>query len=328
MTCLEQLQQDVSDILAQLRNADPCCSENITYYDSDTYITIIVPGVGEPPEFYGETEVEDWEEWKQYLCYNAHLWVDELIRAALTIGVALDTGGLTIGLLAAVISAIALFVVGGVLALPLLMVIIFGLSANVAATIFEDAAVDIENARDAIVCVIVQGGDVASVIEAVVSSGVAWETLYSFFDYDSAMAILYEGGNGDDVYLEAEKRFDCCPDNWTLYIEEWPQGGPHGTVVDQTHIQGQLLSSCWRVCQLSVWDTALDQRVRYKIVSVGMVTSGCVTGGNSYVCLNHLGQNIYDSDTPPSNLEDVSYMCINSSAPFTVEIIWEPMFVT
>ena len=209
MACLEQLQSDVSAILAFLQQSVPCCGDNITYGDSTTYITIIIPGDGMAPDTYGDTSVSDWDEWLEYLCHNANLWVDELIRAALTIGVALDTGGLSIGLLAAVMGAIAFFVVGGVLALPLLMVVIFGLSANVAATIFEDAAVDLEDARDSIVCAILSGRSVSDAVEDALSSGTAWDLLFSQIDYDSAMAILYEGGDGE-TYLEAETDDTCA----------------------------------------------------------------------------------------------------------------------
>lgn len=209
MACLEQLQQDVSAILDLLRNQDPCCGDIITYYDNSQYITIIVPGDQEPPEFYGETAVEDWNEWSQYLCHNANLWVDELVRAGETIGTALSTGGITIGLLAAIMGAIAFFVVGGVLALPLLMTVAFALSLEVSSTVFDDAAVDLEDARDDIVCAILSGRDVGAAVESALSSGLAWDLLYTHLDYASATAILYEGGDGDTVFLEAELDDTC-----------------------------------------------------------------------------------------------------------------------
>ena len=209
MACLEQLQSDVSAILAFLQQSVPCCGDNITYGDSTTYTTIIIPGDGTAPATYGETEVSDWDEWTEYLCHNANLWVDELIRAALTIGVALDTGGISIAFVASVLTAVAFIVVGGVLTLPFLAVIVAGLAANVSATIFEDAAVDLEDARYDIVCAITSGQDVATVVELALSSGTAWDLLFSQIDYDSAMAILYEGGDGDAQFLEAEADTSC-----------------------------------------------------------------------------------------------------------------------
>jgi hypothetical protein len=214
MACLEELQQDVKDILLLLRNQDFCCGDNITYYDQTTYITIIVPGDGDDPDFYGETAVADWDEWLEYLCYNANLWVDELVRAAETIENALITGGLSIGLIAAIMSAIAFFVVGGVLALPLLMVVVFALGAEVSSAIFVNAAIDIEDARDEIICALLSGRSVSAAVEDALSSGTAWDLLYSHLDYDSATSILYEGGDGDAVFLESEKDDTCdclCP---------------------------------------------------------------------------------------------------------------------
>ncbi len=225
MACLEQLQQDVSDILALLRNQDACCGDIITYYDNSQYITIIVPGDGDDPDFYGETAVADWEEWSEYLCHNANLWVDELVRAAQTISTALSTGGITIGLIAAVIAAVTFFVVGGVLALPLLMVIAFGLSVEVSSTVFDQAATDIEDARDEIICAILSGRSVAAAVETALSSSVPWDLLYTHLDYDSATAILYEGGDGDAVFLEAEKDDTCicsCPHLYTVKPEHNP----------------------------------------------------------------------------------------------------------
>ena len=208
MACLEQLQSDVSAILAFLQQSVPCCGDNITYGDSTTYTTIIIPGDGTAPAAYGETAVSDWDEWLEYLCHNANIWVDELIRAALTIGVALDTGGTSIALVASVLTAVAFIVVGGVLTLPFLAVIVAGLAANVSATIFEDAAVDLEDARDSIICAILSGRSVSDAVEDALSSGTAWDLLFSQIDYDSAVAILYEGGDGE-TYLESETDETC-----------------------------------------------------------------------------------------------------------------------
>lgn len=222
MACLEQLQSDVSAILDHLRNQDPCCGDIITYYDNSQYITIIVPDSGPDPDFYGETAVEDWDEWSEYLCHNANLWVDELVRAGQTISAALSTGGITIGLLAAIMGAIAFFVVGGVLALPLLMTVAFALSLEVSSTVFDDAAIDLEDARDEIVCAILSGRDVGFAVESALNSRLAWDLLYTHLDYDSATAILYEGGDGDQVFLEAQKDDSCvCLCNhFTTWDEE------------------------------------------------------------------------------------------------------------
>jgi hypothetical protein len=208
MACLEELQANVAAILEHLQNTVPCCGDSTTYGDSTFYITTIVPGQGDDPEFYGETAVADWDEWKEYLCHNAHLWVDELIKSAGSVEVALTTGGMSIGLLAAAILAVGFFVVGGFVSIPILMLGVAGLAAGISATLFEEAAEDIEAARGDIVCAILNGLSLADAVEDALSSGAAWDLFYTLIDYDSAAAILYEGGDGT-TYLEAETRDDC-----------------------------------------------------------------------------------------------------------------------
>lgn len=321
MTCLEQLQSDVSSILALMRNSDPCCGDTITYGDSTAYITIIIPGDGDPPEFYGETPVEDWDEWKQYLCHNAHLWVDELIRAAGTVEVALSTGGMSIALLAAIIAAIAFFVVGGVIALPLLMLILFGLGTEVSATIFATAATDIESSRENIVCAIMKGLSVSTAVETALSSGTAWDLLYNFIDYDSSVAILYEGGDGDTVYLESETRDDCtCTEGYELVVLP----APKGTIVDQSHYSPLLHLSCWWCAQLRVQvEGDPGNYVAFRIVSMESISGQCLTD-DIYSVWDFPGESkIYGSSTPPSNLPNCKYIVVLGGNDFgSKEIIW------
>ena len=144
MACLEQLQSDVSAILAHLQATVPCCGDIITYGDSTTYVTTIIPGSGEDPTLYGETEVSDWDEWKEYLCHNANLWVDELIAQSNAIETVLDVGGLSVGLVAYALAAVALFVVGGFISGPIVIAVTAGLIAGYTANMFSDAADELE----------------------------------------------------------------------------------------------------------------------------------------------------------------------------------------
>ncbi len=324
MTCLEQLQSDVANILAYLRNTDPCCDTNITYYDSSTHITVIVPGVGDPPETYGETAVEDWDEWSEYLCHNANLWVDELIRAANTMDSALSTGGLTIGLLAAILTAIAFFVVGGVLALPILMTILFGLTVGVSATVFADAADDLETNRDFIVCALVQGQSVSTAVMAALNSGTAWDTLYQFIDYDSATAILYNGGDGE-TYLEAETD-DTCACDIGLYYELRIDG--YGSFSSQDRIQSELVGPCHEMSLLRLYRKADNKHVAMTLVLVGTITNQPCGGENMYICVRHEDEDppvrIWDATTPPVDLDNVGSLHMIRTNSFTnVNIIWE-----
>ncbi|GAH56285.1 unnamed protein product, partial [marine sediment metagenome] len=208
MTCLDDLKSDVAAILAVLQLQLQCCDENSTYGESSEYETDIIPGVGDDPETYGETEVEDWDEWTEYLCYQANEWVDELILQAGNWEVYLNAGGATIGLLAGSIVAISFFVVGGFVSVPILMLAFAGIAAGMTATLFSDAADDIEAARDDIICAIMLGGDVGYAVEQALSSGASWDLFYTLIDYESAVSILYEGGDGE-TYLEPDTDDSC-----------------------------------------------------------------------------------------------------------------------
>ena len=208
MGCLDELLAEMTAIRELLQNQDACCDENITYNETTIYSTTIVVDVGDPPDYYGETAVTDWDDWKEYLCYNAHLWLDELIETSGTVETALTYGAMTIGLLAAAIIGVSFFVVGGVVSMPFLYAAVAGLVGGIVAGMFDDAADDLETAREDIVCAIMLGTSISDAVEAALSSSAAWDMFYSLIDYDSVQAILYEGGDGE-TYLEAEQRDDC-----------------------------------------------------------------------------------------------------------------------
>ena len=211
MACLEQLQADVSAILAYLQVSNPCCDDNITYGDGTSFTTDITPNSGDAPDYYGETAVTDWDDWKEHVCFNGNAWVDKLISESVSIENVLAVGGLTIGLLAYAIAGIALFVVGGFISGPVLIVIMSGIVAGYTSELFSDAAEDIEDNRGQILCALFNGTSVADAIEAAVSS-LAWSIFYQHIDYDSAVALLYEGGDGT-TFLPADTDdtcdFDC-----------------------------------------------------------------------------------------------------------------------
>lgn len=207
MACLESLIDDVAAIRDLLETRENCCSDITTYGDTTIYNTTIIVDDGDPPDYYGETAVTDWDDWKEYLCYNANLWVDELKAQAESLELVLDVGGLSVGLVGFAIAAVALFVVGGFVSLPVVIAITAGIIAGYSSNMFSAAADDIEDARDVIICSIMKGYSVSDAIEAAVGSTV-WDIFFSHIDYDSAVAILYEGGDGE-TYLEAEQDDSC-----------------------------------------------------------------------------------------------------------------------
>jgi hypothetical protein len=208
MTCLDELQDNVAAILALLQTNAGCCAENITYGAQTTYVTTIVINEGDAPDYYGETAVADWDEWLEYLCFSAHAWVDHLVSQANSLELALSLGGLTMALLGYVFGAVNFLLMRGDINSSTLLSRLSLMAAGYAADMFSDASDAIESAREDIVCAVMQGTSMSDAVEDSLSSGIAWDIFFQFVDYDSAKAIMYEGGDGED-YLEAEQKDDC-----------------------------------------------------------------------------------------------------------------------
>ena len=264
MACLEQLQSDVSAILAHLQATVPCCGDIITYGDSTTYVTTIIPGNGDDPTVYGETAVSDWDEWKEYLCHNANLWLDELIAQSNSIETVLDVGGLSVGLVAYALAAVALFVVGGFISGPIVVAVTAGIIAGYTANMFSDAADELEDSRDDIVCAIINGRSLSGAIESAVSSNVAWNIFYNQIDYVSAVAILYEGGDGE-TFLEDETDDTCsCNPQVGEYWDEFEFDGDGEEFIGRhngayTEVDGNPVGA-WRAYDNDT-DTAGEVRI-------------------------------------------------------------------
>ena len=252
-TCLEDLQNDVSDILSLLENKKDCCDGNITYNIGPIVTTTIIPGVGPDPTEYGETAVADWDEWKEHLCYQAHRYVDSLILQANNLEAGLTVGGIALGVVGAALAAISLLATGGV-TFPIVATVLAGLTAGGAGSMFDQAATDIEAARDDIVCALLTGGDLAGTIEAALTIPNSWTLFFAHGDYDSATAILYEGQGADGVYLTTEKLDTCSCDyeqlldgDVTIHVVNtfgtnlvWDPVNLWWTVDSQTHTCAQL----------------------------------------------------------------------------------------
>jgi hypothetical protein len=222
MRCLEDLIADVAQIRSLMETKKDCCDENVTYFPTEEPTTEIEPGVGDPPEFYGETAIADWDDWSEHVCYNAHAYVDHLISTSGQLKEAVAVSSIFIGIVAA---ALALLAFSGIL-LP----IVFAEAAAVVTLIvalatvstFADTAEDFENARNSIMCAILTGGSLPDAVESALSSGSDWDLFYQFVDYDAAIAIIYEGGYETD-YLPSETRDDCeCVLGDAHFVFRWP----------------------------------------------------------------------------------------------------------
>lgn len=208
MACLQDLQDNIEAIRILLEQKKDCCDDNIVYGPGDESDTDIVPDVGDPPDEYGETEVEDWDDWKEHVCFNGNAYVDYLVGVSMDINEAVALSIVTVGLLAA--GLVLLGFVG--LLLPVAYVLAAGIASGIIAgattLTFSDTAEDIEDAREDIVCALLTGRSLAGAVEDALSSGTDWDLFFQFIDYDSATAILYEGGH-EGEFISAET-LDTC----------------------------------------------------------------------------------------------------------------------
>lgn len=208
MTCLEGLIDDVAAILALMEQRKDCCDDNVTFGPQDEVETDIDPGVGDPPEFYGETAIETWDEWEEHVCYNAHLYVDNLKNIGDTLFQIVKENSLYLGVIAAVLVIAAFAGIGAPVAYLLASSVTALVAGSATILTFADSPDDIEAAREDIVCALMNGGDLAAVIESALGSDTAWDLFYKWVPYDTAMAIIHEGGH-DGEFLPAETRDDC-----------------------------------------------------------------------------------------------------------------------
>lgn len=230
MACLEELIADIAAIRNLMETKKDCCDTNISYYPIDEPTTDIEPGVGDAPEFYGETEITDWDDWAEHVCYNAHKYVDYLKDTSEQLQEAVSLSSIFIGLIGATLGLLAFS--GLLLTVPFALAagVVAGLVLLATSSTFQDTSDDFESAREDIVCAILNGASLSAAVEAALLSGTDWDLFYQFVDYDSAIAIIYEGGWGTE-YLPEETRDDCVCEVGELLlftfdddVEDWSGG--------------------------------------------------------------------------------------------------------
>jgi len=218
MGCLDELQTDVNNILTLLRSKKDCCDSNITYNTQTIIVTTITPGVGDPPDTWGDEAITTWAEWGEYVCYHAHAYVDKLVEHAETLHAATAIGAMGIGTIGAILAGLTF--IG--LAIPVTWLIAAGIAAAAlyfAEDLFEDTATNIQAARQDIVCALLTGGDLAQAVEDALASAGDWDNFFQHVDYATASAIIQEGGDGTE-FLESETKDDCADCGYDLLGEE------------------------------------------------------------------------------------------------------------
>lgn len=261
MTCLDEITDRMDDIIAMLALKKDCCDDNITYGPGTEVTTEIEPDVGDPPDFYGETAVTDWDDWREHVCLNAHLYVDKLVWQAGEMDDLLQLGGVTIGATGA--GLLLLGAVGLLIAVPFAVVAATAAGILAAGTlaVFLTTADDLEDAREDIVCALIMGGSVSDVVETALGSlSLDWLLFFSQVPYDSATAIIYEGGY-EGEYLPPELRDDCdtCgyqqEDNTTVHVEKiWGESVDYNSETKEWTIPSWGVGGCEQ-SSFTLWET-------------------------------------------------------------------------
>ena len=225
MTCLEDITSRL-DLIISLMGNQLCCDTTIVNWEETTIITTtITPGIGDDPDYYGETAVADWEEWYEHLCFQADAYVDTLVKYAESIASIFDSSALTLERFAQMLSSF--WFVG--LPVPFYVVDAIEWFAafidGVGEDTFEAAAADIEANRGIIICSIMFGDSLSDAIEDALTEPLAWSLFFGLINYDSVTAILTEGGY-DDNYLSTGKIAECCES-----LEMYAVGGSGSTCI-------------------------------------------------------------------------------------------------
>jgi hypothetical protein len=329
MKCLEDLIADVAQIRSLMETKKDCCDANVTYYPTDEPTTEIIPLVGDPPEFYGETEIADWDEWTEHVCYNAHAYVDYLISTSGQLKQAVAVSSIFIGIIAA---TLALLAFSGLL-LPIIFAeaaaVVIGIVAYATGSTFASTADDFETNRDFIVCAILTGGSLPDAVSGALGSGADWNLFYQFVDYDSALAVIYEGGYGEQ-YLPSDTRDDCVCEAEARFVFNWDadlEGFPVGGLLTFLWDAGQYITTTpnstgsWRLDRFYTWSNLASYFSFSLPVSYDQVRFKFYNHPGSGSAVRHLFNfSIWDGDDIAATSEEYD---TNDFAPAEWhEIIW------
>lgn len=128
MTCLQDLQDNVADILAIMQLGQSCCDDqDIT--DGDRYTDRVTDGVGDVPQNVIDagyaSGVGDWAGFDDYKCMIVHVTVNQMQERLFEISLVLNEFGMVFGGVVALAGVLGvIFATGGV-------AIVFGLIAGI-----------------------------------------------------------------------------------------------------------------------------------------------------------------------------------------------------
>lgn len=191
-----------------------CCDGNtyVNYNDMTIVTTTIVPGVGDPPATWGESEViTDWDEWREYVCGAAHDYVDDLVSKAEDLAKVAASGTYTLDFVAYVISVLTYRI--KIIPVPVNELVIEPLMRWLIESIgemdFDAQAAEFEDNREDIVCALVLGLSLEDYVHAAVIDDLMWTYFYSNLDYESTTSAIYLGEVEDYGYLTPMQSAVC-----------------------------------------------------------------------------------------------------------------------
>lgn len=281
MACLDEITDRMDIIIDLLGNQMSCCGTT-TIGPIITVVTNIEPGVGDDPTEWGETEVADWEEWTEYVCYHAHVYVDSLISGARAIDTAIALGSYTIDFFVGIMNFMQYLGLDQVLGLNQVMLVYEDFrNENDLSGWFTPLADKFETARVDIVCAIVQGGSLSDAVEDAIDDNAVWSLFYDRTDYAAVQALIYEGTVDGSGYLAPIRRDDCDTCGYTQQTDEdlyiyWEQveSWSYDDVENEWTAEATQISGCYQI-HLHIWeDDTLTTRFPCKVVVTSCNGSG------------------------------------------------------
>lgn len=209
------------DQLIALQGA--CCidgASQITYQNNTVVTTVIVPNSGPDPTLWGQTSVADWDEWLEYVCGQAHAYVDELIETVGQIKLVATIGGYTLDFVAHLFSIVQWRMVEDIIPVnfSVIQAIFNAIGEGLLSVDWDQQAADIEANRQNIICALIQGTDLETAVAGAITQPALWTAFFDHLDYESTTAAIYEGQVPGVGYLPVLWRNDCL---CSLHIGEY-----------------------------------------------------------------------------------------------------------
>jgi hypothetical protein len=290
MECFEELQDNVAQILAIMRQGTSCCDEqDVTH--GDQYTDRVVDGVGDVPQTIIDagyaSDSSDWDGFDDYKCMIAHVIVDQLPARLNEIAPIVNTYGAVFGGVAALAGIMAVvFATGGV-------AMIFGLIAGVGSVslLYESLlegdlltalASKVTANKDDLVCAVYQSdGDE----DAIVNLNDAIDELFTTIE-----AVIL-------------KNMNLGPTLKALYSGRYDQQDTADILLDAGYDLGDFACDCGQIGEYISFSDFEDYTLQ-----------GWKTMGNNYVQIpGYGGSNYrYDKDNNQANwiYHSVASLCI------------------